>query len=136
MRRSSLSSIDVAFEREIDSKYEDIKLVASNIVAIDNVHDNMAIITNVNTNITSIVSAMSFVEGMTATATTLAAGSSATAVFVGNVLNLGIPMGANGTSGIDGRSPDYEVRYDTVSGDLVFEFIGYAGDTALVEDIV
>jgi hypothetical protein len=138
MRRSSLNSLDVAYSREIDSKYDDIKKVADAIATINALAGSDLInITEAEiVQLLTITSAAELINNLTVQAETLDPGSNATVSLVGSVLTIGVPEGEHGVDGLDGRSPKYQITYNEETGNLEVVFEGWDDETPIIEDIV
>ena len=127
MRQSSLHNVEVAISREVQSEYDNIKLVAE---AIDEVNalagsDIVSLSTSQITDLLGLVDAADVVENLSFDVVTLAPGSEATVTQDGSNVILGIPRGVTGQDGVDGLTPQLDISYDSGSGDLTIEVIGY-----------
>lgn len=92
---------------------------ATNAASVQNLYNSIETAkANANAAAEAAQDAADVIENLTATATTLAAGSSATASYSNGVLTLGIPTGATGASGVTTPLTGFFTMWVDDNGDL------------------
>lgn len=127
MRASSLTNSGVASDYYIDSDYDKVLQLAAITQEIQQLAPYATEIATLVANlpdITTIAQAQELINNLTVVATTLPAGSNATATLVGTEIRLGIPRGNAGVAGANGVTPIVEFTIDG-SGNLQYEVTGW-----------
>ena len=140
MRANSLTNLGVSIERDIASGFDliqEVAGVASEIEALAPYADEIATIVANLPDVVTVQQANEVLNNLTVSVTTLPVGSEATAALVGTEIQLGIPRGATGADGQNGLTPEIEANYDSFTGILTFETVGYKDitDEDLVSDV-
>lgn len=110
---------------------------STNAASVQNLYDSIETAkANANAAAEAATDAAEVIENLTATATTLAAGSSATASYSNGVLTLGIPTGATGASGVTTPLTGFFTMWVDTNGDLyaasetdMSDYFSYDSDT-------
>lgn len=74
-----------------------------------------------------ITEAIAKIVGLTASAESVAPGTSASAELVGSDIQIKVPIGVPGANGVDGMTPQYAIRYEAPN--LVLELTGHIPST-------
>ena len=140
MRANSLTNLGVSIERDIASGFDLIQTVAgiaSEIEALAPYANEIATIVANLPDVTTVQQANEVLNNLTVSVATLPTGSMATVGLVGTEIQLGIPRGATGADGQNGLTPVIEASFDSATGILTFDTVGYKdiADEALVSEV-
>ena len=140
MRANSLTNLGVSIERDIASGFDLVQTVAgiaSEIEALAPYANEIATIVANLPDVTTVQQANEVLNNLTVSVATLPTGSMATVGLVGTEIQLGIPRGATGADGQNGLTPVIEASFDSATGILTFDTVGYKdiADEALVSEV-
>lgn len=130
MRQSSPRSLDISIEREIDSKYGDVKKVANNLDSIDDIvtiidNGKLDAVSGMASEITNISDTANLIQNLTATAYTTTGTPKVSLDVDNSTIQFGMLKGEDGKDGKDGLMPDVSFGYDTMSGRLYYYVESY-----------
>lgn len=122
LNETDISTVATSIEdvNTVADNIDGIETVADAMSSVEAVHAAIADIESVASNMSTILDAVDVISNLTASASTVDYGESASAELDGSNIHIEVPRGLPGANGANGLTPIVTIEFDEESGDLTY----------------